>query len=211
MPTAHCYWSLGRDIADKQYANTYGTGFYKTLSHDLRSEMPGEKGFSETNLKYTYYFYQLYYQLVENHLQGVDDLLKEICSIPWFHQQRIIDKCKGDAKKALFFALGGQYVRAQRDLWGEKISWGEDISIIDLSYNWKSWEFSAGVIMPFGKYDQGSKSLSKWNRNEQHMHLDMRMPYISISYNVQWGRQKRGAQKLVDVNADADRSTAGGR
>lgn len=97
------YWSLGRDIADKQYANTYGTGFYKTLSHDLRSEMPGEKGFSETNLKYTYYFYQLYSQLVENRLQGVDDLLKEICSIPWFHQQRIIDKCKGDAKKALFF------------------------------------------------------------------------------------------------------------
>lgn len=109
------YWSLGRDIADKQYANTYGTGFYKTLSHDLRSEMPGEKGFSETNLKYMYYFYLLYSQLIENclqgvddfekqnHLQGVDDLLKEICSIPWFHQQRIIDKCKGDAKKALFF------------------------------------------------------------------------------------------------------------
>ena len=67
------YWSLGRDIADKQYANTYGTGFYKTLSHDLRSEMPGEKGFSETNLKYTYYFYQLYSQLFENRLQGVDD------------------------------------------------------------------------------------------------------------------------------------------
>ena len=48
------YWSLGRDIADKQYANTYGSGFYKTLSHDLRSEMPEEKGFSETNLKYMY-------------------------------------------------------------------------------------------------------------------------------------------------------------
>lgn len=121
------YWSLGRDIADKQYANTYGSGFYKTLSHDLRSEMPEEKGFSETNLKYMYYFYQLYYQLIENHLQCVDDLgrqkclqdvdvfktencpqaaddlLTEICSIPWFHQQRIIDKCKGNAKKALFF------------------------------------------------------------------------------------------------------------
>ena len=109
------YWCLGRDIADKQYANAYGTAFYKTLSHDLRSEMPGEKGFSETNLKYMCYFYQLYSQLIENrlhdvddfdkqnHLQGVDDLLKEICSIPWFHQQRIIDKCKGDAKKALFF------------------------------------------------------------------------------------------------------------
>lgn len=32
-----------------------------------------------------------------------------------------------------------------------------------------------------------------------------------VRTNMQWGRQKRGAQKLVDVNADADRSTAGGR
>ncbi len=109
------------------------------------------------------------------------------------------------------FVLSGQYVRAQRDLWGEKISWGENLNIIDFSYNWKSWQFSAGVIMPFGKYDQGSKSLSKWNRNEQHMRLDMRMPYISVSYNLQWGRQKRGAQKLMEVDANADRSTAGGR
>lgn len=109
------------------------------------------------------------------------------------------------------FTLTAQYNRAQRDLWGEKISWGEDINIIDLSYNWKSWQFSTGVIMPFGKYDQGSKSLSKWNTNEQHMRLNMRMPYISISYNLQWGRQKRGAQKLVNVDANADRSTAGGR
>ena len=109
------------------------------------------------------------------------------------------------------FVLSGQYMRAQRDLWGEKISWGENLNIIDLSYNWKSWQFSAGIIMPFGKYDQGSKSLSKWNRNEQHMRLDMRMPYISVSYNLQWGRQKRGAQKLMEVDANADRSTAGGR
>lgn len=109
------------------------------------------------------------------------------------------------------FVLSGQYVRAQRDLWGEKISWGESLNIIDLSYNWKSWQFGAGIIMPFGKYDQGSKSLSKWNRNEQHMRLDMRMPYISVSYNLQWGRQKRGADKLIDIDASADRSTAGGR
>ena len=109
------------------------------------------------------------------------------------------------------FVLSGQYVRAQRDLWGEKISWGENLNIIDLSYNWKSWQFSAGVIMPFGKYDLGSESLSKWNCYEQHMRLDMRMPYISVSYNLQWGRQKRGAQKLMEVDANADRSTAGGR
>lgn len=109
------------------------------------------------------------------------------------------------------FVLSGQYVVAQHDLWGEKISWGESVSIIDLAYNLKNWQFSAGMIMPFGKYDQGSKSLSKWNTNEQHMRLDMRMPYISVSYNLQWGRQKRGPGKLVNVDAQTDASTAGGR
>lgn len=109
------YWSLGRDIADKQYSNTYGSKFYETLSRDLRLEMPGEKGFSEGNIRYMYRFYQLYSQSVENLLRCVEDLrtasiqqttgnvFAEICSIPWFHQQRIIDKCKGDAEKALFF------------------------------------------------------------------------------------------------------------
>ena len=109
------YWSVGRDIEDKQYANTYGSKFYETLSHDMRSEMSGEKGFSEGNIRYMYRFYKLYSQHIENLLQGVDDsdianlpqlaerLYNEVCSIPWDHQRRIIDKCKGDAKKALFF------------------------------------------------------------------------------------------------------------
>lgn len=109
------------------------------------------------------------------------------------------------------FTLSLQYHRAQRDLWGEKISWGEDLSIIDLSYNWKKWEFGAGIILPFGKYDQGSRSLSRWNTNEMHMRLDMRMPYISVSYNLQWGRQKRGANKLINADASVNQSTVGGR
>jgi len=109
------------------------------------------------------------------------------------------------------FVLSAQYMRAQHDLWGETISWGENISVIDLSYNWKDWQFGVGMIMPFGKYDQGSKMLSKWNTNEQHMRLDMRMPYISISYNLQWGHQKRSAYKRIKADADVDTSTAGGR
>lgn len=109
------------------------------------------------------------------------------------------------------FVLSCQYNRAPRDLWGEKISWNENISVIDLSYNMKEWRFSVGMIMPFGRYDQGSKMLSKWNTNEQHMRLDMRMPYVSVSYNLNWGRQKRGAQKRVNADANVDQSTAGGR
>lgn len=109
------------------------------------------------------------------------------------------------------FVLSGQYMYAQRDLWGEKISWGEDLNVITLEYNWKDWQFGAGIIMPFGKYDQGSKSLSKWNRNEQHLRIDMRMPFVTIAWNLQWGRQKRGVQKIINAGANTDRSTAGGR
>ena len=67
------YWSLGRDIAEKQYTNTYGSKFYETLSRDLRLEMPGEKGFSEGNIRYMYRFYQLYSQSVANLLHTVEN------------------------------------------------------------------------------------------------------------------------------------------
>lgn len=109
------------------------------------------------------------------------------------------------------FVLSAQYQYAQRDLWGEKISWGEDLNIISLDYNWKDWQFGAGIIMPFGKYDQGSRSLSKWNKNEQHMRLNMCMPFVSVAWNLQWGRQKRGVRKIINADANTDRSTAGGR
>ena len=109
------------------------------------------------------------------------------------------------------FVLSAEYRYAQRDLWGQKISWGEDLNVIALDYNWKDWQFGAGIIMPFGKYDQGSKSLSKWNTNEQHMRLDMCMPFVTVSWNLQWGRQKRGVQKIINADANTDRSTAGGR
>lgn len=109
------------------------------------------------------------------------------------------------------FTLTAQYMRAQRNLWGENISWGEDMNLIDLRYNYKQWGFSAGCLLPFGKYDRGSINLSKWNTSESHTHTAFRMPYISINYNLQWGRQKRKANKLVNVGGDADQSKAGGR
>jgi hypothetical protein len=109
------------------------------------------------------------------------------------------------------FVLSAQYQYAQRDLWGERISWGEDANVISLDYNWKDWQFGAGILMPFGKYDQGSKSISKWNTNEQHMRLNMCMPFASVAWNLQWGRQKRGVRKIINADANTDRSTAGGR
>ena len=97
------YWSVGKDIVSKQSENRYGSGFYKRLSDDLKSELPDVKGLSPTNLKYMKYFYELYSD-VENRQQPVDDLtLNDLFGIPWGHHVIIIDKCKKDKKKALFF------------------------------------------------------------------------------------------------------------
>ena len=122
------YWKLGRDIEAKQYTNTYGSGFYKNLSQDLKNEMPGVKGFSPINLRYMSKFFKLYAPLYRNipqtaelfsdslsdsivpqvaeqfekRQQPVDDF-NLLFSIPWDHHRRIIDKCKDDMDKALFF------------------------------------------------------------------------------------------------------------
>ena len=135
------YWELGRDIEAKQYTNTYGSGFYKNLSQDLKNEMPGVKGFSPTNLKYMSYFYKLYAPLQANCPQLADNFIEDLYIadiqrvvaqsknrpqtaddfkllflIPWDHHRRIIDKCKGNMDKALFFV---------RKTWEN--NWGRDV------------------------------------------------------------------------------------
>jgi len=134
------YWKLGRDIEAQQYTNTYGSGFYKNLSQDLKNEMPEIKGFSPTNLKYMSYFYKLYAPLVANRPQVADDFMEGVYSadiqqsaphnqnrqqgaddfkllfmIPWDHHCRIISRCKGNMDKALFFV---------RKTWEN--NWGRD-------------------------------------------------------------------------------------
>lgn len=92
----------------------YGTRFYKTVSDDLKSILPDVKSFSPTNLKYMRYFYEMYPDAVicpqvedelitdANHPQLGDDL-QIIFRIPWGHNKIILDKCKGNSAKALFY------------------------------------------------------------------------------------------------------------
>lgn len=93
------YWDLGRDISEK-YVGTkhYGKEFFVNLSADLRREIPGTRGFSTQNLRYCQHFYELYAR-VPNFQQVVGELIL----VPWGHHVQIIDKCKGDHDKALFY------------------------------------------------------------------------------------------------------------
>ncbi len=109
------YWELGRDISLLSAETNYGSNFYNTVSTDLKDVFPDIKSFSTTNLKYMRYFYEMYPDALENRPQAVDDLeenknrpqlvddLGMIFMIPWGHNRTIIDKCKGDSAKGLFY------------------------------------------------------------------------------------------------------------
>jgi predicted nuclease of restriction endonuclease-like (RecB) superfamily len=110
------YWFLGKDIVAISEKNRYGSGFYNTLSEDLTSIFPDVHSFSPTNLKYMRYFYELYSDAVnrpqleddlaqgKNHPQLGDDFVElPVFYIPWGHNKTIIDKCKDDSDKALFY------------------------------------------------------------------------------------------------------------
>ena len=110
------YWSIGRDISKMELTTKYGSGFYRKLSADLKEIFPDSSSFSETNLRYMWRFYELY-PMLENLPQlgansesltlpqvvAKSDEKNIIFQIPWGHHKLIIDKCRKDPEKALFY------------------------------------------------------------------------------------------------------------
>ncbi len=123
------FWSLGRDMEEKKSAYAWGSRFYSQVSKDLVEALPEVKSFSQRNLQYMNQFYRMFPNAV-NAKQPVSRLeAKEIAHqvdaqitkvetthqpdaqigeevvfcIPWGHIKVILDKCKDDRDKALFY------------------------------------------------------------------------------------------------------------
>ncbi|MCD9856457.1 PDDEXK nuclease domain-containing protein [Epilithonimonas sp. JDS] len=126
------YWDLGKEISERSFENTYGSGFFKQLSNDLKTEFPKIKGFSESNIKLFERFYLFYYQELTNQQQLVNDFKSDDNSnlqqvavefkseenqnrqqlvgefpqklflIPWGHHIQIFTKCK-NVQEAIFY------------------------------------------------------------------------------------------------------------
>lgn len=116
------YWSLGKDMVEMHAESRWGSKFYDSLSKDLVSAMPDQKSFSPRNLRYMSQFYQMYSKIAPQAVVRIGDdeilpqvvakldndeispqIVDELCSIPWGHHRYIIDKCKGNPEKALFY------------------------------------------------------------------------------------------------------------
>ena len=113
------YWSLGQDIVERNFENTYGSEFFKNLSLDLKEEFPDTKGFSPTNLGYIKRFYMLYSNAmrispqVEGKSPQISNLSNYpqvggnseplIFSVPWGHHKLLIDKFLKAPEKVTFY------------------------------------------------------------------------------------------------------------
>lgn len=113
------YWSLGQDIVERNFENTYGSEFFKNLSLDLKEEFPDTKGFSPTNLGYIKRFYMLYSNAmkispqvegkspqisnISNYPQVGGNSEPLIFSVPWGHHKLLIDKFLKAPEKVMFY------------------------------------------------------------------------------------------------------------
>lgn len=125
------YWQLGRDIVQLNAEQRWGSGFMRSLSQDLKQELPDATGISRTNLYYCKKFYLLYNEgaiiipqveeklgqsaeaqivpQVEGKSQNatlpqVGTKIERLLSIvPWGHHKYIMDKCGEDTQRALFY------------------------------------------------------------------------------------------------------------
>ncbi len=85
------YWSLGRDILQRQKQQGWGAKVIERLSADLRSSFPEMKGFSRTNLLYMRAFAEAY---------SDEQIVQQVAGqIPWFHNCTILDKVKNPTER----------------------------------------------------------------------------------------------------------------
>jgi predicted nuclease of restriction endonuclease-like (RecB) superfamily len=90
------YWTMGREIIEKEKLAGWGSGLIDRLSRDLTSEFSDMKGFSRRNLyaiRQWYLFYSSHFTIVP----------QAVAQIPWGHNRLIISRIK-DVDEALWYA-----------------------------------------------------------------------------------------------------------
>ena len=68
------YYGVGRYISENTRNKKWGSGVLKSISERLRQELPGLRGFSETNLKNMRTFYEAWNIIESNSSVATDDL-----------------------------------------------------------------------------------------------------------------------------------------
>lgn len=89
------YWSIGRDLLEREQLEGWGTKVVTRLSSDLRERIPGAKGFSPRNLRYMKSFAQAW--------PDFSMLQQAVATLPWGHNVILLDKIR-DSETRLWYA-----------------------------------------------------------------------------------------------------------
>ena len=102
------YWSIGRDILDRQDSAGWGARVVDRLAGDLRAEFPDQRGWSRRNLQYMREFAAAWPDLGEFVPQAVAQL-------PWGHVRALLDRL-GDRSERDWYAA-----RAAAEGWSRAV------------------------------------------------------------------------------------------
>ncbi len=94
------YWSIGKDLIERQNKSGWGNNVLDKLSKDLQNDFPGVEGFSRSNLFRMKAFYTAY-EKVAQPVRQLDEL--PFLSIPWGHNIILLQKLK-DTELRLWYA-----------------------------------------------------------------------------------------------------------
>lgn len=73
------YWEMGRDITRLYESARWGSAFFDCLSLDLKTEFPGQTGFSAANLRYAKRWFEFYTQTATISQQAVEEISDRMC------------------------------------------------------------------------------------------------------------------------------------
>lgn len=91
------YWDIGRLIMERQASTQWGKSIVAQLAKDLRTEFPGTRGFSASNLWRMRQFYQVY--------TGNEKLAPMVREIGWSHNIVIFERCKDTLQREFYIRM----------------------------------------------------------------------------------------------------------
>lgn len=88
------YWSIGRDILERQEEEGWGAKVIDRLANDLRRDFPEMTGLSGRNLRYMRAFAEAY--------PDREFVQQVVARLPWGHNVRLIEAVKAEAERAWY-------------------------------------------------------------------------------------------------------------
>ncbi|MBE7700234.1 DUF1016 domain-containing protein [Oerskovia sp. Sa1BUA8] len=96
------YWSVGRDILDRQQTAGWGSKVVSSLAADLQREFPDQRGWSRSNL--------LYMRRAAEAWPTEDEFVQRpVGRLPWGHVATLLDRLKTREERDWYAASAAEY------------------------------------------------------------------------------------------------------